>query len=226
MCHSLQLAVSPASANSLSRNSEFFVSETYKWFTLSSQRQLFYKSVYEAINDGLTTLKIPAGCKTRWLSIEPAVGRIVSQCLESKTHFGIVRLKEKCYTAEILAEMYRDEENFAFLLFMHPFLEEVQRFNRLFEENTMDKTKLFDDFSLLIQSIANKLIIPRARIDIFHIIFEDYLDSRPYLGFRFERKSEDLKHTNVVTNEEELYLRKFSKVPSALVPATETKATR
>jgi len=90
----------------------------------------------------------------------------------------------------------------------------------------MDKTKLFDDFSLLIQSIANKLIIPRARIDIFHIIFEDYLDSRPYLGFRFERKSEDLKHTNVVTNEEELYLRKFSKVPSALVPATETKATR
>jgi len=171
-------------------------------------------------------LKIPAGCKTRWLSIEPAVGRIVSQWLESKTHFGIVRLKEKCYTAEILAEMYRDEENFAFLLFMHPFLEEVQRFNRLFEENTMDKTKLFDDFSLLIQSIANKLIIPRARIDIFHIIFEDYLDSRPYLGFRFERKSEDLKHTNVVTNEEELYLRKFSKVPSALVPATETKATR
>jgi hypothetical protein len=35
-----------------------------------------------------------------------AVNRIHNQWLELKTHFGIVRDKEKCYTAQILFEMY------------------------------------------------------------------------------------------------------------------------
>ena len=81
-CHSLQLAISHASSECLPRSLEFLISETHKWFSWSAKRQLQYKNLYETINGGKTPLKIPMNCKTMWLSIEPAVNRIVSQWLE------------------------------------------------------------------------------------------------------------------------------------------------
>lgn len=61
-------------------------------------------------------------CDTRWLSIETAVGRILNQWLELKTLFGIAKLKEKCYAAEILHNMFVDDSNLAYLKFLHPVL--------------------------------------------------------------------------------------------------------
>lgn len=206
-CHSLQLAVSHASSETLPRNLEFLISETYKWFSLSSVRQLSYKTLYQTINDGKTPLKIPSNCQTRWLSIEPAVGRILDQWLELKTHFEIVRSTEKCYTAEMLYGMYCDEANHAYLLFLYPVLVDIQRVNKLFESNTADQTKLFHDLSLLIRSIASKLILPTSRVDPLVSSIEEYLDPAPYLGYRFERKVKDLKDIGKLTCEREKTLR-------------------
>ena len=44
-----------------------------------------------------------------------------------------MRDSDGCYTCEILYEMYSDKTNSAFLLFLHPVLDEVQRVNRIFE---------------------------------------------------------------------------------------------
>lgn len=178
-CHSLQLAVSHASSETLPRNLEFLISETYKWFSLSSVRQISYKTLYHTINEGKNPLKIPNNCNTRWLSIEPAVDRILSQWLELKTHFEIVRLTEKCYTAELLYEMYSDEANHAYLLFLHPVLDDIQRVNKVFESSNADQTKLFDDLTLLIKSIASKLILPTSRVDPLVSNIEEYLDPSP-----------------------------------------------
>ena len=73
--------MSHASSECWPRNLEFLISQTYtrKWFSLSSIRQLAYKNLYQAINNGETLLKIPSDCKTCWLSIEPAVERVTSQ---------------------------------------------------------------------------------------------------------------------------------------------------
>ena len=117
ICHSLQLAVSHASAELLPRNLEFQIAETYRWFALSAVRQQFYQNLYQTMNDGKSPLKIPNNCQTRWLSIEPAVGRILEQWLELKTHFSLTKLKEKCYTSEMLHSMYCDEKKKAYLLF-------------------------------------------------------------------------------------------------------------
>ncbi|KAF2351405.1 protein of unknown function DUF4371, partial [Trinorchestia longiramus] len=116
VCHSLQLAMSHASAEFLPKNLEFLIAETYKWFSHSAMRQAAYTQLYKAINDNQTPLKIVNNCSTRWLSIETAVGRILRQWLELKTHFGIASSKEKCYTAQILYEMYKDEKNLLYLL--------------------------------------------------------------------------------------------------------------
>jgi hypothetical protein len=62
-----------------------------------------------------------------------AVNRIHNQWLQLKTHFGIVRDKEKCYTAQILFEMYNDDMNYAYISFLKPILGDIQRVNKAFE---------------------------------------------------------------------------------------------
>ncbi|CAI9728253.1 XP_029641218.1uncharacterized protein LOC115216161 [Octopus vulgaris] len=144
VCHSLQLAVSHTCAECLPINLEFLVSETYKWFSHSSTRQSAYKQLYFAINDK-EPLKIVNSCTTRWLSTEPAVNRILSQWFELQTHFQTTTAKEKCFTAQMLHEMFCDSRNELYLLFVHTILKLVQEVNKLFESNTVDKTKLLED---------------------------------------------------------------------------------
>lgn len=138
VCHSLQLAVSAAAAETLPRNIDYLIIETYNWFSNSTLRQVQYTNLYRAINDGQDPLKIVKSCDTRWLSIESAVKRILNQWLELKTLFGIARTKEKCYAADILFEMYNDDMNLAYRKFLYPILEEVQTVNKSFESNTAD----------------------------------------------------------------------------------------
>lgn len=186
VCHSLQLAVSKSTEKTLPRNVEFLVEETYNWFAHSSIRQLNYSQLYSTINDGEEPLKILRVAETRWLSIEPAVNRILDQWLSLKTHFEISRLKENCYNAEMLYSMYCDRNNFVFLTFLHPILNLVQKTNKNFESKTADSTKLLSDVKWLYSTVVNKVILPTARINIFENDIENHLDPSPALGFAFE----------------------------------------
>lgn len=86
VCHSLQLATSAATAEALPRILEYLISETYNWFARSPARQMAYKKLYGLMNDGDEPLKIVQACRTRWLSLEIAVSRIVDQWTELKAH--------------------------------------------------------------------------------------------------------------------------------------------
>ena len=133
VCHSLQLAVSHATAKCLPRNLDFLIKETYNWFSHSAFRQARYKEIFSLINDGQAPLKLIQLSQTRWLSVESAVSRILQQWVELKTHFDMARNSERCYTAQILYEMFCDKKNYAFLVFMKHILGEVQRVNKKFE---------------------------------------------------------------------------------------------
>ena len=186
VCHSLQLAVSKATENTLPRNIEFQIKETYNWFAHSSMRQLSYAEIYGAINDGEKPLKIVRMADTRWLSIEPAVKRILDQWISLRTHFEITRIKDNCYTAELLHSMYCDKKNFVFLSFLHPILSLVQKTNKSFESQVADPTKLLTDLKMLYSIVVSKIVLPTARIDIYEQDIDKYLDPTPTLGFAFE----------------------------------------
>ncbi|XP_045104381.1 uncharacterized protein LOC123499914 [Portunus trituberculatus] len=160
VCHSLQLAVSHATAQCLPRNLDFLIKETYNWFSHSAIRQARYKEIFSLINDGQAPLKLIHLSQTRWLSVESAIVRILQQWLELKTHFGMARHGEKCYTAEILYGMFCDKENYAFLVFLKHILGEVQRVNKKFEAEVQDPTKLLSDLLHLIDSMKSKVLIP------------------------------------------------------------------
>ncbi|CAG4969372.1 unnamed protein product [Parnassius apollo] len=163
ICHSLQLAVSHASESNLPRNIEFLIRETYNWFSISPKRRDEYKALFQTINCGDEPLKILKVCDTRWLSIEPAVLRILAQWNELKLHFSLAR--EKCYTAGLLWEMYNDEG-----------------------EN-IDPVKLLETLMTLLRSVCVRIIIPGAATtdkDFLTIKVEDHLDPVAHLGHLFE----------------------------------------
>jgi len=58
------------------------------------------------MNDWADPLKILQVADTRWLSIAPAVVRILSQWTELKLHFQSYAGKDKCYKADLLYHMY------------------------------------------------------------------------------------------------------------------------
>lgn len=192
VCHSLQLAVSAAANETLPRHIEYLIKETYNWFSHSSLRQAQYKNLYKAINDNHSPLKIVKSCDTRWLSIETAVGRILKQWIELKTLFGIARLNEKCYSAEILYKMYCDNNNLAYLTFLHPILLEIQLVNKSFESNSADPSKLLSDLTLLVRSVAKRFVNPYCREDPLITNMDSYVMPQMHFSKEFEDLIKDI----------------------------------
>ena len=150
LCHSLQLAVSAASVETLPRNLEFLISETYNWFSRSSSRQLAYHQLYTLINEGNRPLQMVRACATRWLSIESAVTRIVDQWVELRTHFDLARQADKCYVTDTLSNMYNDDGNHAYFIYMSSILKDVQLVNKAFQARTsLVKCFKFNSYTIL-----------------------------------------------------------------------------
>lgn len=207
VCHSLQLAASHAVSEKLPRHLDYLISETYNWFSKSTIRQQAYSDIYKVLNNGSEPLKIIQASNTRWLSIETAVSRVIEQWYELKCHFEISRSKDKCYLAEMLYNMYKDEQNLAYLLFLKPILGEVQRVNKLFESIYIDPTKLCHELSTLISSIGKIIVTPTFRFHPITIDFTQNLHPNPYLGYGFEKKITELKKANKINKENEHVLR-------------------
>lgn len=204
VCHSLQLAVSHASEETIPRNIEFMLRETYNWFSCSPLRRQEYSKVYETINCGKKPLQILQKCATRWLSIEPAVNRLLNQWDELRLFFEIAKVKNNCYTSEMLFCMFSDTKNKAYLIYLRSILNEVQNSLKAFEGQNADPTKLLQTLVDVIESLAGKIIIPTRRhsIDILtEKNFEQHLDPSPHLVYNFEKALEHIpgKEKQVLT---------------------------
>ncbi|CAK1585546.1 unnamed protein product [Parnassius mnemosyne] len=187
VCHSLQLAVSHASVNTLPRNIEFLVRETYNWFSISPKRQEEYKKVYETINYGKQPLKILKVCATRWLSIEPAVCRILEQWEELKLHFSFAMGNDNCYTADLSYRMYCDDSNQLYMLYLKQTLKDVQIALKAFEGEDNDPTKLLDTLVFLMQSLGKNIVFPTFDL-LTTPVPNECMYANPHLGYTFEQK--------------------------------------
>ncbi|KAJ4934815.1 hypothetical protein JOQ06_007597 [Pogonophryne albipinna] len=192
VCHSLQLAVTHASNDTLPRSVEYLVRETYNWFSVSSKRRDAYKAIYETINCGEQPLHITKVCATRWLSIEPAITRILDQWEALQLHFAVTKSSEQCYMAEVLHSMYSDPQNILYLTFLKSVLGEVQLAIKAFEGEQVDPLKLLDSLVSLIKSVSSRVLNPHANIDVLKEPIDGYISPSPYLGYLFESKAAEL----------------------------------
>ena len=104
--------------------------------------------------------------------------------------------------------MYNDENNLAYLLFLHPILKSVQHVNKLFESKNIEKVKLLDELIQLFETIDKRLVLPTFQGDLFNCAIEEFLHPKPYLGYQVESKIEELRATRLLLNDEEVHLRK------------------
>ncbi|KAH8025106.1 hypothetical protein HPB51_003022 [Rhipicephalus microplus] len=162
------------------------------WFSHSSKRKAAYSQLYRSLCDGEEPLSIPRVCDTRWISLEPAVVRVLDQWDMLLKHFEQARSTEGCYTAELLYQMYSDPLNKLYLLYLRPMLREVQRTNKAYERNDADPAKLLEDLTLLIKMVCSKVLIPTAKIDPLRQPIDGHLDPKPYLGYEFEKLASTL----------------------------------
>lgn len=138
-------------------------------------------------------MKPARSSQTRWLSIEAAITRILTQWGKLKCHFNIAWHSEKCYADEMLHIMYSDETNHAYFLFLRPSLTEVQLVSKPFQLSNANLLTLMNDLSLLIEGLAKKTVLPTCRLEPLSRDLDSSIDPKPHLGYEAEKKTRDIR---------------------------------
>lgn len=88
----------------------------------------------------------------------------VKQWNELKEFFQLVAKSstDKCYIARTLAEMYADDSNLLYLLFLDGILKEITNINLAFQKTNADITKLYSDLRIFLLSIAKRIFKPNC----------------------------------------------------------------
>lgn len=124
------------------------------------------------------------------------MSRIIDQWLELKLHFQLARSNKKCFPAEVVYDIYCNEQNLAFFLFLRPALADLQRVNKLFESNNVDQTKLAIDLSTLV-SLGELIVLRSFNFDpVTNDNFTNHLHPKPFFGYSFENKVIELKNND------------------------------
>lgn len=98
-----------------------------------------------------------------------------------KNSFSYDSSCEKCYTAEMLYNVYSGGTNQAYINFLLPVLKDVQRVKMSFESNEADPAKLLEDLILLDKSLIRKITVPSSNVSPLEDKIENVLDPKPFL---------------------------------------------
>jgi len=85
-----------------------------------------------------------------------------------------------------------NKHNLAYLLFLRPHLREIQRVNKFFESEYTDPTKLGSKLLSLVTCLGKIMVAPWFNFSK-STNFTDHLNPKPYLGYGFENKVDELK---------------------------------
>lgn len=82
--------------------------------------------------------------KTRRLAFSAAIDKILEQWIELKAYFSIVAGgQEKSYMAKTLSSKYNDD--LLYLIFLRSILKEISRVNLIFQSESAEVIKSFED---------------------------------------------------------------------------------
>ena len=112
------------------------------------------------LNNGISTSKLIQLSTTGWLNRFSAIKTKLDQWLELKTFFHIAAGKEKCYSARTLSEMFGDNVNYLYLVFLKLILSDLNRTNLCFQSENIDFFRLLDELLILLLSVAKRILKP------------------------------------------------------------------
>ncbi|KYN02291.1 hypothetical protein ALC62_06893 [Cyphomyrmex costatus] len=161
LCHSLHLAAENA-CSSLPRHIDYLIETSHSWFSTSAKKTNEFADLFKTINQRMPK-KIPKLSGTRWLARFEAITIIIDQWDEYKLHFEMAKTKYRGsagYKAEELYNIFRNNENKLYLIFLRDALKDVIRVNKLFQSSSIEPFKLFADLNTLMYSALQKIVVP------------------------------------------------------------------
>lgn len=136
VCHSHHLAAEH-SCKTLSRHLDFTVKESHNWFSCSSKRQIEYRTLYNTLANK-NPRKIDKLSGTRWLARYEAIIKILEQWEALKLHYQLAQEKERCYTANQFYQMFSENTNKLYLIFLAYILKSLTDVNKSFQSENAD----------------------------------------------------------------------------------------
>lgn len=97
--------------------------------------------------------------------------------------------------------------NELYFIFLEPILNETQSVNKAFQTNNGDPAKLLNDLIILIQGLAQRIVITGCKKNLLKVNVKDYLHPHPYLGYKFEEKMKEARINNLLTVDDEMKIR-------------------
>lgn len=121
-----------------------------------------YETHYKQLNVGKTPPKLVQLSNTRWLTFHEAIASILMQWDDLKQHFTNVsqsssRNENNCYMAKLLSNMFADNSNYLYLLFLNSMIKEVNTVNLAFQANNADIIQLHVDSRTLLVDLAKRV---------------------------------------------------------------------
>lgn len=94
-------------------------------------------------------------------------------------------MKDRCYTADLLYSMYKDESNYLYLLFLRSVLNNVQIAVKTFESESANPLRLLNVLITLLRSVCNWILLHTAITDkdFLNINIDRNLNPVPYMGY-------------------------------------------
>lgn len=131
--------------------------------------------------------------------------------MELETFFDIHADKERCHTAKILSDAYKNKQNKIILIFLRPVLKQIFKLNTYFQKNDIDYFLCFSEINSAIWAFARQILKPALLNHLDNNLeklqnslqFENnYLQLKDCdFGFEFERELNELHlPLDVVTN--------------------------
>lgn len=138
------------------------VREPHNFFAHSGTRQAAYaesyKKVLETNEDDYSPPKILAVSDTRWLAIAEHTEAILPQYEGLKHFFG--QLQDRNYNMCLQRDMYSDPRNQAYLVFLAAVLHNVKRVNKVFQRESTDPLRLFQELENLYVETLSRILRP------------------------------------------------------------------
>ena len=175
--HSIDLIAKQAVKLALPSHIDYMIRETYNWFAHSSLRLNSYREVAKLVgfstvvldedeapqaseSQGVAPPKLISPSETRWLVLADCIEKSIGQYDALKAHFDIVYTKERCFQAKNSRDMFMDERNYLYLLFLFPILKELRRLSNLFQSNSSDNFRIYSELETTFQSLGVRILKP------------------------------------------------------------------
>lgn len=196
ICHSFNLICSDA-CEALPRGIEEFVRDVYNYIQGSPKRIAEFEKI-QVLHD-LKPRKLLHNCATRWLSVLPAVKRILENWDALNTYFEKVAKVENLHVVNNILAKLQDPQTRIYLDFMNTMLPYFQRLTLIFQREDPEIHNLFQEVSGVFRQIADFRCVSSEISNLNEVLAPGNLlpHENVYLGLEAEIKVNSLQSEEI-----------------------------